>query len=146
MTPEDVPDEVLAPLLAAGEQEGPLRALLAVALPIAHERWAKSWASKLHAEADRYEETHNPDCECEWIQATRDVADQLETAAHPWWSRYAAYLRPMAGDEVEEWLLRHREADEDPQFRTMVDDLIEDYRDHARHFLTLDQEVPREDF
>lgn len=120
-----------------------MRAILVVALPIAHDLWRKSWAGKIHLEADKYEGTHNPECDCEAIDTMRHIADQLEEAEHPWWLRYATYLRPMKDDEVEAWLLRHREADHDPQWRVMLDDLIDDYRMHAECHLTLDQDLPK---
>jgi hypothetical protein len=46
-------------------------------------------------------------------------------------------------DEVERWLRAHRDADQDPEWQHMLADLIDDYREHARLGLELNEEIPR---
>lgn len=96
MRPEDVPQELVAPLVEAGESEETMRHLLAVVLPVAYE-----------------------------------VLEQ-----HP-------CKRPILGDAVEQWMRAHREADQDPLWQAMLADLIDDYREHARLGLELNEEIPR---
>lgn len=50
--------------------------------------------------------------------------------------------KPMLNDEVERWLRAHRDAGEDLDWRMTVSDLIDDYREHARLGLRLDEAVP----
>jgi hypothetical protein len=137
VTPEDVPDEILAPLLEAGEQEGTARTSLARAL----DWWSKAWSARLHARADDELRTHNPECECERIPTLRYIADELEGAEVQWWRRLQSSVRPRTDDAVDRWLHAHRDADDDPAWQSMLNDLIDDYRAHARTNRALDEEA-----
>lgn len=51
---------------------------------------------------------------------------------------------PEPDDAVESWLKAHRDADPTLEGKTVISDLVTDYRIRARLGVSLDDEIPRE--
>jgi hypothetical protein len=78
---------------------------------------------------------------CGVVHLTRRPAVHLTFSDQP--RAQPIRFQPMRGDEVERWLKAWRDRFPDDEMRQTIDDILEDYREHADTGTPLDAEIKR---